>query len=1205
MRRFTKLVLLTGFLLGAFVALKGFVLAIPSGTWQATGNLSAARPGASAALLQNGSVLITGGDPGSGPVASADLFNSDGSVSPLAAPMNNPRSNHISATLQDGRVLVAGGTVAGGGATNSAEIFDPVSGTWSSIAGGMVEARSGAAAALLQDGRVLIAGGESSGVASATLEIFDPVAGTFSAAGVMSSPRTKHAMAVLADGRVIIIGGSNGTAPVASTDILNPVAGSVAAGPSLATPRSGHSATTLLDGRILVVGGNNILTNPDGSTTTVDLSSAEIFDPAAGTFTTSASALATARAGHLAFLLPHNNNVLIVGGTSNGISISSAELFTPWQGTFSATGSLSTARSNAAGSPMQQDGLLLVAGGKDAATPPNALASTEVYGFATVKTDKADYAPGTTVTITGSGWRPGETVTLSLQEVPFNDTHGPYTAVADSAGNILNTDFVPNAADVGIRFYLTAVGSISGSQAQTTFTDASPVKLQGVTVTGTQTPNPVAAGSSATYGSSASNSVQVSFSGTTPSCGVTLSVASGLPSGATATFNPTIVTSTNGSPQTSLLTINTSNTTPAGTSTLTVTATESSVCSGGSKTTTATLVVQNSTSLSVNSVTAVYGQTVNLSATLTSGSPAVGESGQTVTFTLNGNGAGSGTTNGSGVATSSASLGTIAPGTYTTGVNANFAGNGPILASSAANSLTVSQANTTTALTSSASSSAFGQSVTFTATVSAFAPGSGTRTGTVQFVIDGSNSGSPVALSGGTATSAPISSLPLGSHTVTATYSGDTNFTTSTSSTLTQTVGQASTSIGVTSSVGTSVFGQSVTLTAAISVTAPGSGAGTAPTGTVQFQDNGTNVGSPQPVSTGGGVTTATLTTTALTVGAHNRITAVYSGDGNFSGNTSGNFTQTVNRANTTTLITTDLSTATVVGQPYAVAFTVTVNSPGSGTPSGNVTVSDGSQTCTGTVAAGTCNLTSTTAGAKTITASYPSDTNFNSSTSLGVSHTVNQASTSTALTSSPNASVFGQSVAFTATVSPQFSVAPTGTVTFKDGTTTICNTVALNGSTQATCNFSTLSLNGHSITAVYNGDTNFNTSTSAILTQTVNQASTTTALTSSANPSVFGQSVTFTATVSAFAPGSGTRTGTVQFAIDGSSFGSPVNLSGGTATSTAITSLSVSGHTVTAAYSGDTNFTGSSTTLPNFTQKAHQTQPLAPPPRSQRVTMT
>src|SRR6266403_3748925 len=469
MSKNTKGVFALVLLFSALLTLRGSVLTVLSGTWQSTGNLAVARSGASAALLKNGGVLITGGDPGNGPVASADLFNSDGSVSPLAAPMNNPRSNHISATLQDGQVLVAGGAVSGGGATNSAEIFDPVSGTWTSIAGGMVEARSGAAAALLQDGRVLIAGGENSGAASATLEIFDPVAGTFSAAGVMSSPRTKHAMTVLADGRVIIIGGSNGAAPVASTDILNPVSGSVAAGPSLATPRSGHSATTLLDGRVLVASGNNIVTNPDGSTTTVALASAEIFDPTAGTFTTSASALAAARTGHLAFLLPHNNNVLIAGGTSNGISISSAELFTPWQGTFSATGSLSTARSNGVGSPMQQDGLLLVAGGKDAATPPNALSSTEVYGFATVKTDAADYPPGTTVNITGSGWHPGETVTLSFLESPLIDTHPNLTAVADANGSISNSQFVPDSHDFGILFYLTATGA--SSQAQTTFTD--------------------------------------------------------------------------------------------------------------------------------------------------------------------------------------------------------------------------------------------------------------------------------------------------------------------------------------------------------------------------------------------------------------------------------------------------------------------------------------------------------------------------------------------------------------------------------------------------------------------------------------------------------------------------------------------------------------------------------------------------------------
>ncbi len=112
----------------------------------------------------------------------------------------------------------------------------------------------------------------------------------------------------------------------------------------------------------------------------------------------------------------------------------------------------------------------LVAGGTDASSPAHTLASSELYGFAWVKTDQADYASGTTVTITGSGWQPGETVTLSYLESPLIDTHPTLTAIADANGNILNTQFSPDVHDINIRFYLTAVGSVS--QAQTTFTDS-------------------------------------------------------------------------------------------------------------------------------------------------------------------------------------------------------------------------------------------------------------------------------------------------------------------------------------------------------------------------------------------------------------------------------------------------------------------------------------------------------------------------------------------------------------------------------------------------------------------------------------------------------------------------------------------------------------------------------------------------------------
>ena len=66
------------------------------------------------------------------------------------------------------------------------------------------------------------------------------------------------------------------------------------------------------------------------------------------------------------------------------------------------------------------------------------------------------------VTITGSGWRPGETVTLTLVESPLFDTHGPYNVVADGNGNISDSSFVTDEHDLNIRFYLTAVGSQSG-----------------------------------------------------------------------------------------------------------------------------------------------------------------------------------------------------------------------------------------------------------------------------------------------------------------------------------------------------------------------------------------------------------------------------------------------------------------------------------------------------------------------------------------------------------------------------------------------------------------------------------------------------------------------------------------------------------------------------------------------------------------------
>src|SRR5207302_5593493 len=89
-----------------------------------------------------------------------------------------------------------------------------------------------------------------------------------------------------------------------------------------------------------------------------------------------------------------------------------------------------------------------------------------------IATDKRDYAPATTVIMTGHGWAPGETVTIELVEDPMLDTHPALTAVADSSGNWTNTEFSPDEHDVSVRFIATATGGTSGMRAQTTFTDA-------------------------------------------------------------------------------------------------------------------------------------------------------------------------------------------------------------------------------------------------------------------------------------------------------------------------------------------------------------------------------------------------------------------------------------------------------------------------------------------------------------------------------------------------------------------------------------------------------------------------------------------------------------------------------------------------------------------------------------------------------------
>ncbi|HEV2198405.1 MAG TPA: Ig-like domain repeat protein [Bryobacteraceae bacterium] len=569
--------------------------------------------------------------------------------------------------------------------------------------------------------------------------------------------------------------------------------------------------------------------------------------------------------------------------------------------------------------------------------------------------------------------------------------------------------------------------------------------------------------------------------------------------------------------------------------------------------------------LAANPNPSVSGQAVTLTAAITPQSVT-----GTVTF-LNGSAA-LGT---AGVNSGSAGLPgiSLSVGSYT--LTAQYSGDASHPATtSPAITLTVNPVSTTTAVTSSQNPSIVGANVTFTATVSPSA-----ATGKVQF-LDGATVLGANTLAGGAA-SFTTSTLAQGTHSITAAYVGDANDSGSTSGAINQVVNaKTATTTTVTSSQNPSIVGATVTLSATVSPSTA--------TGTVQFTDGAT------VLSTGtlaGG--TVSFTTSTLTQGTHS-ITAVYSGDANNAGSTSGAVNQVVNAKTVTTTTVTSSQNPSIVG--VNVTFIAAV-SPSAAT--GTVQFMDGATVLsTNTLAGGSASFaTSTlTQGTHSITAVYAGDANNAGSTSGAINQVVNAKTvTTTTVTSSQNPSIVGANVTFIAAVSPS---AATGTVQFLDGATVLSTGMLAGGTVSFT--ISTLAQGTHSITAVYSGDANNAGSTSAAVNQVVNAKTvTTTTVTSSQNPSIIGASVTFTASVSPSA-----ATGTVQF-LDGATVLSTGTLAGGTVSFTTST-LAQGTHSITAVYSGDANNAASTSgTISQVVNKVSSTTGITTNPASPTVGQT
>jgi hypothetical protein len=244
---------------------------------------------------------------------------------------------HTATTLNDGRVLIAGGTNVRGVATSSSEIFDPKANRWTRAAD-MIHARAGHAAALLADGNVLVTGGETGmGIFSietlSSAEIYHPVSNSWTAVAPMHAARRMPSSIRLHDGRVLVVGGTTlapgywlPAAQLEQAEVYDPQRNNWAFVGMGLPAVSGQAATLMPDGTVLVTGGN--------TQTGFAASGAELFDPATNRWRPTTWPMATPRYGHTATLLP-DGKVLLVGGyttqqqqVSGGVIYPVSELLT-------------------------------------------------------------------------------------------------------------------------------------------------------------------------------------------------------------------------------------------------------------------------------------------------------------------------------------------------------------------------------------------------------------------------------------------------------------------------------------------------------------------------------------------------------------------------------------------------------------------------------------------------------------------------------------------------------------------------------------------------------------------------------------------------------------------------------------------------------------------------------------------------------------
>ncbi len=288
--------------------------------WLYSGHVNVPRDQFEAVLLDDGQVLITGGQfgPGSGPTGSTELYNPITQTWSITDSLSIPRQTPLTVKLKNGKVLATGGLQ-----TAATELYDPITHTWEMLTETHVQrAGNNREIILLDNGKVLVIG--SPYEATVVTELFDPATNTWSLTGNLIIPRKYGTLTKLTDGRVLLVNGINDTGYTTDAEIYDPMTEKWTSVAPLTYTRHLANAITLDDGRVLVAGG--------GNEKDADMTKTEIYNPNTNTWSIDASLHVGHHTADMVKL--KDGKVLIGGGYDSftyGTQTNVTEVYTPEQ----------------------------------------------------------------------------------------------------------------------------------------------------------------------------------------------------------------------------------------------------------------------------------------------------------------------------------------------------------------------------------------------------------------------------------------------------------------------------------------------------------------------------------------------------------------------------------------------------------------------------------------------------------------------------------------------------------------------------------------------------------------------------------------------------------------------------------------------------------------------------------------------------------